>query len=148
MCLSHCECSNHCLVGNNVYWVIFAGCNCQMTKLRQIKKYQILYAKCIFHSSYTVQQEAKNTKLLYPSNTYENVTNISALTDAVDGGQPIPDKLFVVMSRPKSKVYYCFIKLSGLSFTKIDTFIIIKICLIIAIIETNTAFYPHHLRLV
>ena len=51
------------------------------------------------------------------------------LTDAVGGGQPIPDKVFMVMSRPKSEVYYCFIKLSGISFTKIDTFIILKICL-------------------
>ena len=36
------------------------------------------------------------------------------LTDAAGGGQPIPDKVFMVMSRPKSKVYYCFIKLSGI----------------------------------
>ena len=36
------------------------------------------------------------------------------LTDAEGGGQPIPDKVFMVMSRPKSKVYYCFIKLSGI----------------------------------
>ena len=43
------------------------------------------------------------------------------LTDAVGGGQPIPDKVFMVMSRPKSKVYYCFIKLSGISFTKAIT---------------------------
>ena len=28
--------------------------------------------------------------------------------------QPIPDAVFMVMSRPKSKVYYCFIKLSGI----------------------------------
>ena len=27
------------------------------------------------------------------------------LTDAVVGGQPIPDEVSVVMSRPKSKVY-------------------------------------------
>ena len=40
------------------------------------------------------------------------------LTDAVGRDQPIPDKVFIVMSRPKSKVYYCFIKLSGISFTK------------------------------
>ena len=32
------------------------------------------------------------------------------LTDA----EPIPDAVFMVMSRPKSKVYYCFIKLSGI----------------------------------
>ena len=32
------------------------------------------------------------------------------LTDAEGGGQPIPDKVFMVMSRPKSKVHYCFIK--------------------------------------
>ena len=43
--------------------------------------------------------------------------------DHEDG--PIPDKVFMVMSRPKSKVYYCFIKLSGISFIKIDTFIIL-----------------------
>ena len=36
------------------------------------------------------------------------------LTDAEGGGQPIPDKVFMVMSRPKSKVYYCFIKLLGI----------------------------------
>ena len=36
------------------------------------------------------------------------------LTDAEGGGQPIPDKVFMVMGRPKSKVYYCFIKLSGI----------------------------------
>ena len=36
------------------------------------------------------------------------------LTDAVGRGQPIPDKVFMVMSNPKSKVYYCFIKLSGI----------------------------------
>ena len=36
------------------------------------------------------------------------------LTDAEGEGQPIPDKVFMVMSRPKSKVYYCFIKLSGI----------------------------------
>ena len=29
-------------------------------------------------------------------------------------GQPIPDAVFMVMSRTKSKVYYCFIKLSGI----------------------------------
>ena len=36
------------------------------------------------------------------------------LTDTEGGGQPIHDKVFMVMSRPKSKVYYCFIKLSGI----------------------------------
>ena len=36
------------------------------------------------------------------------------LTNAEGGGQPIPDKVFPVMSRPKSKVYYCFIELSGI----------------------------------
>ena len=39
------------------------------------------------------------------------------------GGQPIPVKVFMVMSRPKSKVYYYFIKFSGISFKKIVTFI-------------------------
>ena len=36
----------------------------------------------------------------------------------IGGGQPIPDKVFMVMSRPKSKVYYCFIKLSGIFLQK------------------------------
>ena len=36
----------------------------------------------------------------------------------VGGGQLIPDKVFMVMSRPKSKVYYCFIELSGIFFQK------------------------------
>ena len=36
------------------------------------------------------------------------------LTDAVGGGQPIPDKVYMVPSRPKSKVYNCFIKWSGI----------------------------------
>ena len=47
------------------------------------------------------------------------------LTDAVGGGQLIPDKVLMVMSRPKSKAYYCFIKLSEIFFTKIETFIIL-----------------------
>ena len=48
------------------------------------------------------------------------------LTDnvAVGGGQPILDKVFMVMSRPKSKVYYCLIKYREFSFRKIVTFII------------------------
>ena len=41
------------------------------------------------------------------------------LTDAVGGGQPIPDKVSMVMSRPKSNLYYSFIKLSG-NFLKKD----------------------------
>ena len=54
------------------------------------------------------------------------------LTDAEGGGQPIPDKVFMVMSRPKSKVYYCFIKLIwNLHFTKIE-------------ISIATAFYRAH----
>ena len=36
------------------------------------------------------------------------------LTDAEGGGQTIADKVFMVTSKPKSKVYYCFIKLSGI----------------------------------
>ena len=42
------------------------------------------------------------------------------LTDAEGGGQPIPDKVFMVMSRPKSKVYYCFINYREFSITKIE----------------------------
>ena len=40
------------------------------------------------------------------------------LTSAFGVGQPIPDAFFMVTSRPKSKVYYCFIKVSGISFIK------------------------------
>ena len=34
------------------------------------------------------------------------------LTEAEDQGLPIPDKVYMIPSRPKSKVYNCFIKLS------------------------------------
>ena len=37
------------------------------------------------------------------------------LTDAEGGGQPIPDKVFMVMSRPKSKVYNCIEKLGDIT---------------------------------
>ena len=40
------------------------------------------------------------------------------LTDAIGGGQPISNQVFMVMSRPKSKVYYCFIKLLGIFLQK------------------------------
>ena len=40
------------------------------------------------------------------------------LTDAVGGGQPIPGKVLMVTSKPKSKAYFCFIKL----YAKIKTF--------------------------
>ena len=36
------------------------------------------------------------------------------LTEAKGRGLPIPDKVDMVPSRPKSKVYNCFIKLSGI----------------------------------
>ena len=36
------------------------------------------------------------------------------LTEAEGRGLPIPDKVYMVLSRPKSKVYNCFIKLSGI----------------------------------
>ena len=52
------------------------------------------------------------------------------LTDAKGVGQPIPDKVFMVMSRPKSKVYYCFIKLSGV-FLQLDCHIH-TLCIFIA----------------
>ena len=60
--------------------------------------------------------------------TYDHEDHVRYwLTDAEGGGQPIPDKVFMVMSRPKSKVYYCFIKLSGISFTK-DAIIVFLSC--------------------
>ena len=46
------------------------------------------------------------------------------LTDAEGGGQPIPDKVFMVMSRPKSKDCYCFIKLSGICLHNIEISIV------------------------
>ena len=36
------------------------------------------------------------------------------LTDAAVGGQLIPDKVSMVTGKLKSKVYYCFIKSSGI----------------------------------
>ena len=40
------------------------------------------------------------------------------LTNTVGRGQSIHDNVFMVMSRPKSKVYYCFIKLSEIFLLK------------------------------
>ena len=55
-----------------------------------------------------------NYRLLMRSTRY-HVDHVRYwLTDAVGGGQPIPDKVYMVPSRPKSKVYTCFIKLSGI----------------------------------
>ena len=55
-----------------------------------------------------------NYRLLMRSTRY-NVDRVWYwLTDAVGGGKPIPDKVYMVPSRPKSKVYNCFIKLSGI----------------------------------
>ena len=51
--------------------------------------------------------------LIMSSHDYEDRVRYW-LTDAEGGGQPIPDKVFMVMSRPKSKVYNCFIKLLGI----------------------------------
>ena len=54
-------------------------------------------------------------RLLIPVLTHDHEDRVGYwLTDGVGGGQPIPDKVFMVMTRPKSKVYYCFIKLSGI----------------------------------
>ena len=55
-----------------------------------------------------------NYRLLMRS-TYDHEDRVRyCLTDAEGRGQPIPDAVFMVMSRPKSKVYYRFIKLSGI----------------------------------
>ena len=42
------------------------------------------------------------------------------LTDAEGGGQPIPDKVFMVMSRPKSKSIIALLNYQEFSFTKIE----------------------------
>ena len=55
-----------------------------------------------------------NYRLLMRSTRYHVDRVWYWLTDAVGGGQPIPDKVYMVPSRPKSKVYNCFIKLSGI----------------------------------
>ena len=68
----------------------------------------------IYYIAYTIY----NYRLLMRS-THDHEDPVRYwLTDAVGGGQPIPDKVFMVMSRPKSKVYYCFIKLSGIFLQK------------------------------
>ena len=90
---------------------------CDMTEILQFRKkerhkssqtnqlvYTLLVATCILY----------NYRLLMRS-THDHEDRVRYwLTDAEGGGQPIPDKVFMVMSRPKSKVYYCFIKLSGI----------------------------------
>ena len=48
------------------------------------------------------------------------------LMEAVGWGLPAPNKVFMVTSRPKSKVYFYFIKLIGIFLHKIETFKITK----------------------
>ena len=60
-----------------------------------------------------------NYRLLMRSTRYHVDRVWYWLTDAVGGGIPISDKVYMVPSRPKSKVYNCFIKLSGI-LTEID----------------------------
>ena len=55
-----------------------------------------------------------NYRLLMRSTRYHVDRVWYWLTDAVGGGLPIPDKVYMVPRRPKSKVYNCFIKLSGI----------------------------------
>ena len=55
-----------------------------------------------------------NYRLLMRSTPYHVDRVWYWLTDAVGGGLPIPDKVYMVPSRPKSKVYNCFIKFSGI----------------------------------
>ena len=81
-----------------------------------------IHGHIIFQLAYNVIVTYKiilyNYRLLMRS-THDHKDRVRYwLTDAVGGGQPISDKVFMVMSRPKSKVYYCFTKLSGISFTK------------------------------
>ena len=66
-------------------------------------KYHILYGVTLY-----------NYRLLMRSTWYHVDRVWYWLTDAVGGGLPIPDKVYMVPSRPKSKVYNCFIKLSGI----------------------------------
>ena len=42
------------------------------------------------------------------------------LTDAEGGGQPIPDKVFMVMSRPNQKSIIALLNYREFSFTKIE----------------------------
>ena len=55
-----------------------------------------------------------NYRLLMRSTRYHVDRVRYWLTDAVGGGQPIPDKVYMVPSRPKLKVYNCLIKLLGI----------------------------------
>ena len=55
-----------------------------------------------------------NYRLLLRSTRYHVDRVWYWLTDAYGVGQPIPDKVYMVPNRPKSKVYNCFIKLWGI----------------------------------
>ena len=55
-----------------------------------------------------------NYRLLLRSTRYHVDRVWYWLTEAECRGLPIPDKFYMVPSRPKSKVYNCFIKLSGI----------------------------------
>ena len=81
--------------------------------------------------------------LMWSTHDYEDRVRYW-LTIAVGESQPIIEKVFMVTSRPKSKVYYCFFKSSGISFTVIYTFIILKICLLL--VKQLLLFYRTPLR--
>ena len=79
---------------------------------------RVIYVVCSIIDCLNSILTLYNDRLLKRS-TQDHVDRVRYwLTDAVGGGQPIPDKVFIVMSRPKSKVYYCFIKLSGIFLQK------------------------------
>ena len=59
------------------------------------------------------------------------------LIDAYNVGQPIPAAVFMVMRRPKSEIYYCFIKLSGIFHHK--DWPIHNYCFFIALAEVSLA---------
>ena len=73
---------------------------------------QITYLVTNVTTTYIIQ--LMNYRLLMRSTRYHVDRVWYWLTDAVGGGLPIPDKVYMVPSRPKSKVYNCFIKLSGI----------------------------------
>ena len=72
-----------------------------------------MYLQLSYHFSVS-NRILYNYRLLMRSTRYHVDRVWYWLTDAVGGGLPIHDKVYMVPSRPKSKVYNCFIKLSGI----------------------------------
>ena len=94
-------------------------CHCTWYHYSHLLLYPIsVIHHCVYTISLQITATIYNYRLLMRS-THDHEDRVRYwLTDAVSGGQPILDKVFMVMSRHTSKVYNCFIKLSRIFLQK------------------------------